>query len=50
MNHQSRSYGPWIALALPVMWIGAGMATGYEDGMTLFELMPGRYLLQGRTL
>ena len=42
MNNQSRSYGPWIALALPVMWIGAGMAMGYEDGMTIFELM-GRF-------
>ena len=39
MNNQSRNYGPWIALALPVMWIGAGMAMGYEDGMTIFELM-----------
>ena len=39
MNNQSRNYGPWIFLALPVMWIGAGMATGYEDGMTIFELM-----------
>ena len=42
MNNQSRNYGPWIFLALPVMWIGAGMATGYEDGMTIFELM-GRF-------
>lgn len=42
MNNQSRNYGPWIALALPVMWIGAGMAMGYEDGMTIFELM-GRF-------
>lgn len=39
MNNQSRSYWPWIFLALPVMWIGAGMAMGYEDGMTIFELM-----------
>ncbi len=42
MNNQSRNYGPWIALALPVMWIGAGMAMGYEDGMTIFEIM-GRF-------
>ena len=42
MNNQSRNYKPWIFLALPVMWIGAGMATGYEDGMTIFELM-GRF-------
>lgn len=39
MNNQPRSYGPWIALALPVMWMGAGMASGYEDGMTIFDAL-----------
>ncbi len=39
MNNQPRGYGAWIALALPVLWLGAGMASGYEDGMTLFEAL-----------
>ena len=36
------SYTKWIFLALPVLWIGAGLASGYEDGMTVFDLM-GRF-------
>ena len=39
MNNQPRGYGPWIALALPVMWIGAGLASTYEDGMKLPDLL-----------
>lgn len=32
----------WLFLVLPVLWLSALMATGYEDGMTLFDLM-GRF-------
>ena len=39
MNNQPRGYGPWIALALPVMWMGAGLASNYEDGMKLPDLL-----------
>ena len=30
---------PWALLAIPVLWLSALLATGYEDGMTLFGLM-----------
>ena len=33
---------PWLLLVVPVLWLGALAATGYEDGMTLFDLM-GRF-------
>lgn len=43
MKHPSGgSYARWVFLALPVMWIGAGLASGYEDGMTVFDLL-GRF-------
>lgn len=32
----------WAALALPVIWLAALLATGYEEGMTIFDLM-GRF-------
>ena len=35
---------PWSLLAIPVLWLSALLATGYEDGMTLFDLM-GRFNL-----
>lgn len=35
---------PWALLAIPVLWLSALLATGYEDGMTLFHLM-GRFNL-----
>lgn len=35
---------PWALLAIPVLWLSALLATGYEDGMTLFDLM-GRFNL-----
>lgn len=35
---------PWALLAIPVIWLSALLATGYEDGMTLFDLM-GRFNL-----
>ena len=33
------SYLPWVLMALPVMWIGAGIASGYEEGMNLFDIL-----------
>lgn len=33
---------PWVLLAVPVLWVGAILAYGYEDGMTVFDLM-GRF-------
>ena len=41
-NQSSPSNTQWLFLALPVMWIGAGLASGYEDGMTVFEVL-GRF-------
>ena len=32
----------WAALVIPVLWLAALLATGYEDGMTIFDLM-GRF-------
>ena len=44
MNRQNNNNGflPWLLLTIPVLWLGALLATGYEDGMTLFDLM-GRF-------
>ena len=44
MNRQNDNNGflPWALLTAPVLWLGALLATGYEDGMTLFDLM-GRF-------
>ena len=44
MNRQTDNSGflPWVLLAVPVLWLGALLATGYEDGMTVFDLM-GRF-------
>ena len=40
MNNQSNgSYTQWLFLALPVIWIGAGLASIYDEGMTAFDLM-----------
>lgn len=33
---------PWIFLAIPILWLAAILAYGYEDGMTVFDLM-GRF-------
>lgn len=41
-NQSSPSNTQWLFLTLPVMWIGAGLASGYEDGMTVFEVL-GRF-------
>lgn len=32
----------WAALSIPVLWLAALLAYGYEDGMTVFDLM-GRF-------
>ena len=43
MNRQSNSgVLPWVLLILPVLWLAALMASGYKDGMTVFDLM-GRF-------
>ena len=41
-NQSNGSYTQWLFLALPVIWIGAGLASIYEEGMTAFDLM-GRF-------
>lgn len=33
---------PWLLLAVPVLWAGAALASGYREGMTIFDLM-GRF-------
>lgn len=33
---------PWALLAVPVLYLAALLASGYEDGMTVFDLM-GRF-------
>ena len=38
-----RSAAPmWAAFSIPVLWLAALLASGYEDGMTVFALM-GRF-------
>ncbi|MDE6259872.1 MAG: type IV secretory system conjugative DNA transfer family protein, partial [Oscillospiraceae bacterium] len=39
-QQQNNSVLPWVLLAAPVLWMGAVLAYAYEDGMTLFELLP----------
>ena len=33
---------PWLLLAVPVLWAGAALASGYQEDMTIFDLM-GRF-------
>ncbi|MEY8420402.1 type IV secretory system conjugative DNA transfer family protein [Oscillospiraceae bacterium 44-5] len=33
---------PWLLLAVPVLWAGAALASGYRESMTVFDLM-GRF-------
>ena len=33
---------PWLLLAVPVLWAGAALASGYREDMTIFDLM-GRF-------
>lgn len=44
MRRKSTNSGPlpWVLLTLPVLYLAALLATGYEDGMTVFDLM-GRF-------
>ena len=44
MRRNSTNSGvlPWVFLAGPVLWLAAILAGGYEDGMTVFDLM-GRF-------
>lgn len=30
---------PWVLLVIPVLWLAALLASGYKDGMTLFDLV-----------
>ena len=30
---------PWVLLVIPVLWLTALLASGYEEGMTLIDLM-----------
>ena len=30
---------PWLLLAVPVLWVGAALASGYQEDMTIFDLM-----------
>ncbi len=30
---------PWLLLAVPVLWAGAALASGYRESMTVFDLM-----------
>lgn len=32
-KQQNNSVLPWVLLAVPVLWMGAVLAYGYEDGM-----------------
>lgn len=44
MKRQTTNSGilPLVLLAVPVLWLSALLASGYEDGMTVFDLM-GRF-------
>ena len=39
MNKQSNSKIPYLFLALPVIYLAVGFASGYEDGMTALEVL-----------
>ena len=43
-RQQNNSVLPWALLVLPVLWLGAVLASGYEDGMNLIELL-GRFTI-----
>ena len=44
MKPRSHTSGllPWVLLTVPVLYLAALLASGYEDGMTVFDLM-GRF-------
>ena len=39
MKRQTPNSGilPWMLLTVPVLWLAAVLACGYEDGMTVFD-------------
>ena len=41
-NNSNHPLFPWLLPAAPILWVGAGMASCYEEGMNLFALM-GRF-------
>ena len=41
-RQQNSSVLPWALLTIPVLWMGAVLAYGYEDGMNVIELL-GRF-------
>ena len=42
MKKNDNSFLPWVLLTVPVLWLAAILAYGYEEGMTVFDLM-GRF-------
>ena len=38
-RQQNSSVLPWALLTIPVLWMGAVLAYGYEDGMNVIELL-----------
>ena len=42
LRTHSSSALPWVLLTVPVLYLAALLASGYEDGMTVFDLM-GRF-------
>lgn len=44
MKPRSHTSGllPWLLLTVPILYLAALLASGYEDGMTVFDLM-GRF-------
>ena len=42
MKKNDNSFLPWALLTVPVLWLAAILAYGYEEGMTVFDLM-GRF-------
>lgn len=42
MRQKNKGALPWVLMVIPVLWLSALLASGYEDGMTLFDLL-GRF-------
>ena len=42
MKKNDNSFLPWVLSTVPVLWLAAILAYGYEEGMTAFDLM-GRF-------
>ena len=39
MKKNDNSFLPWVLLTVPILWLAAILAYGYEEGMTVFDLM-----------